>query len=203
MYLCIAQLINTLMNETWDWLNQCLFICLCAYMSMYFNGRKRPTLNLFFVKYLNIWNLIHVHVFMCATLLVSKVLSIWSSSAWHVPLCPKVMHTNDLKSGRWWKEGKQNDNYKPISPKSHAPKTTIQILKRVWKQRRFIMTSVFFWQLLLLFSIFKKGIFFPIVNLNNSAVFVGGNSTNFQYQKIGKEKIKKEKPLNMTEGDNY
>jgi hypothetical protein len=54
-----------------------------------------------------------------------------------------------------------------------------------------------------LFSIFKKGIFFPIVNLNNSAVFVGGNSTNFQYQKIGKEKIKKEKPLNMTEGDNY
>jgi hypothetical protein len=42
--------------------------------------------------------------------------------------------------------------------------------------------------------------------LNNSAVFVGENSTNFQYQKIGKEKKKrkKEKPLNMTEEeDNY
>jgi hypothetical protein len=42
-----------------------------------------------------------------------------------------------------------------------------------------------------LYSI-KKGIFFPIVNLNNSAVFVGENSINFQYHKIGKEK-KKEK----------
>lgn len=137
-----------------------LFICMCAYMCMYFNGRKRPRKNLLFVKYLNFWNLIHVHVSMFGTLLVSKVLSIWSSSAWNVPLCPKLMHTNDLKSAGWWKEGKQNDNYKPISPKTHTPKTTIQILKRVWKQRRFIMTSAFFWQFLLLFSIKKKGIFF-------------------------------------------
>jgi hypothetical protein len=37
----------------------------------------------------------------------------------------------------------------------------------------------------------KKGIFSPIVNLNNSAVFVGENSTNFQYHKIGKEKKRK------------
>jgi hypothetical protein len=39
--------------------------------------------------------------------------------------------------------------------------------------------------------------------LNNSAVFVGENSTNFQYHKIGKEKRKKKKPLNSTEEDNY
>jgi hypothetical protein len=48
-----------------------------------------------------------------------------------------------------------------------------------------------------------------MVKLNNSAVSVGGNSTNFQYHKIGKEKKekkkkeKKKKPLNMTEEDNY
>jgi hypothetical protein len=50
-----------------------------------------------------------------------------------------------------------------------------------------------------LFSI-KKGYFFPIVNLNNSAVFVGGNSTNFQYHKIGKEE-KKEKRKKTFEYD--
>jgi hypothetical protein len=48
-----------------------------------------------------------------------------------------------------------------------------------------------------------------MVKWNNSAVFVGENSINFQYHKIGKERKKKEKrkkekkPLNMTEEDNY